>query len=240
MKAKRGGFTLVELLVVVGIIAILVAILLPALTRARIQAKNVQCKSQLRNLGQAMVLYANENNGKIPQQPGAMIWLWDIAYETRDALVKKGATRPTLYCPFFEEQNSDALWNYGAYSVIGYCYMGRRLDPNNPKNASPLMVDMNGRAYIEAMRMPPTPKVFPTLKPIKIADVEVVCDPVFQQGTLWGAKGGWAGYHMTPHMRGASPDGGNILFLDWHVDFRPFKEMKKRGLFGNPQIAFYF
>jgi prepilin-type N-terminal cleavage/methylation domain-containing protein len=113
MRATRRAFTLVELLVVIGIIAVLVAILLPALTRARTQAKNVQCKSQLRNLGQALVLYANENKGRIPQHHSGAIWLWDIARETRDQLIRKGAIRQTLYCPFFTQQNSNALWDYG-------------------------------------------------------------------------------------------------------------------------------
>jgi prepilin-type N-terminal cleavage/methylation domain-containing protein/prepilin-type processing-associated H-X9-DG protein len=65
-RSTPKGFTLVELLVVIGIIGVLVAILLPALNRAREQANSVQCMSNLRSCGQLLYLYANQNRGVLP------------------------------------------------------------------------------------------------------------------------------------------------------------------------------
>jgi len=66
LRTHRFAFTLVELLVVIGIIAVLVSILLPTLARARMQAVSVQCQSNLKQLGNALMMYANENRGQLP------------------------------------------------------------------------------------------------------------------------------------------------------------------------------
>lgn len=64
-KRRWTGFTLVELLVVIGIIALLISILLPSLSRAREAGNTTKCLSNLRQIGQAMMVYASENKGAL-------------------------------------------------------------------------------------------------------------------------------------------------------------------------------
>ena len=107
---KKTTFTLIELLVVIAIIAILAAMLLPALSAARLRAKDSACKSQLKQMGTSSLLYCDDNNEWIPLANGstnyaAYGWQYLIApymtgLQTKNATDDLLASRSHLFlCP---------------------------------------------------------------------------------------------------------------------------------------------
>lgn len=126
----RRAFTLVELLVVIGIIAVLMGILLPSLTAARQQAMSVQCLSNLRQLATAAIQYTVENGGSFPPGYwGGRDWDLDVVGdEVVPGLLWSGQSDPKVQqCPSFDGKG----WGPGAagdpYTGYNYntSYIGR-------------------------------------------------------------------------------------------------------------------
>ena len=104
MRTKRA-FTLVELLVVIGIIAVLIGILMPALSRANRQAKMTNCLSNQKQLIMALLMYCQENKGYFPGGPGVYKW--------KDA---NGVQQPPTYRSWTAMYNPDAYNPYACNS----------------------------------------------------------------------------------------------------------------------------
>ena len=79
MTQKRSGFTLVELLVTIGILVVLLALLLPAVRGAREQAENVRCQNNVRTITHAMLSYALDNEAALPSAPSNTTDVWPRA-----------------------------------------------------------------------------------------------------------------------------------------------------------------
>jgi prepilin-type processing-associated H-X9-DG protein/prepilin-type N-terminal cleavage/methylation domain-containing protein len=119
----RRAFTLVELLVVIGVIAVLIGLLLPALNAARQQSRAVACLSNLRQLAQAATAYTVENQGYYPPSrwiDGAISYNWDFTNDNGTVvpgLLWAGQSNPQVQqCPSFDGASNAAGDPYTGYN----------------------------------------------------------------------------------------------------------------------------
>ena len=128
MSKARKGFTLVELLVVIAIIALLISLLLPALNRAREQSKQVKCLSQVRQMGVAIRMYANDNKDFVPHVTPEPFWRGilrpnqpahavDVSFTWYDRLVYGQHVQQSW------RWANDFSWHYPATNVPGSIFI---------------------------------------------------------------------------------------------------------------------
>ena len=248
MTCGKKAFTLIELLVVISIIALLLSILMPALGRAREQARIVVCANNEKQIGTSLLMYAFENDDLFPlhiHQP----WLHDITYTTSDYIIKTGGDKKTFYCPsdlqhrtwedprfwkFTQAYNDDygpeptnrALRDVN-YRVTGYFF---------------LMDNVVARTYLPRTVSGEPPKMWLRKASIKMrnSEFEMVTDSVYSNGTdryttnfvnvtSSAQQIKWNLLDNTNHLiSNTIPAGGNIVFLDGHVEWRPFVMMEWR------------
>jgi prepilin-type N-terminal cleavage/methylation domain-containing protein len=242
---RRHGFTLIELLVVIAIIAILMGILMPALTAVREQARRQSCASRIRQQVFASTMYANDYNGKLAMPNNKGSWLHDLALNTVNFMMKSGMTRAMFYCPSnpIDQKYNDYFWEFttewdgtqwinpanNAFIIAGYIYILETEPPSRPA--------------IKNNQNKTGPKVWcKTVNAKQAGTMELCIDAVPAQkkaGARYGytfgevAGGGiWSGhqlYEQANHLKNdAEPSGSNIGYLDGHMGWRRFQDMESR------------
>jgi prepilin-type N-terminal cleavage/methylation domain-containing protein/prepilin-type processing-associated H-X9-DG protein len=236
---RNKGFTLIELLVVIAIIAILMGILLPALSTVREQGKRRSCASQVRQHLLALTVYADDYKGKLPlAEPGG--WLWDLNTSVVDAMQKSGLGMKMFFCPSNIIMHNHMLhfWTAGQENSprptntlrwLGYCYILK--DKGGARTDAMITLPWDGKRG----------KHWCTSVTDKYAsDRELVIDAtISEKGSRWpedrypngnfamvmsgATPGQYAVPDSTNHIKkDYVPYGGNMGFLDGHVEWRKF------------------
>ena len=215
--ARRAtGFTLVELLVVIGIIAVLISILMPALAGARRQAKRVNCAAYLRQIGQAYHMYAGQNR-KYPSPVVRGNWPFgDFGLHGFNS-----GNNAAGYCVLFQD-------GYLPEKNLFYCPAAdhEAAIPRDWWRAPNFSITYCGFASWQTYRhwsLPDSAFQFVADKPSDRGDRMLATDLCVE--TRQGGQRSWA---MSNHFdsRRGRPEGGNALYNDGSVQWRFFDEMR--------------
>jgi prepilin-type N-terminal cleavage/methylation domain-containing protein len=224
--ARSRAFTLIELLVVIAIIAILAALLLPALSNSKEQARRVNCKNHLRQFILSCVMFADDNETRLPSGASENSNPIDehipvLSAATRSNLIEYSGTFKMLECPSLGPPfNQQGGWYYADYGyVIGYNYLGGHT--NTPWSAAAPFVEwISPSSTTEDPSLPLvtdcndwSPGYSKTFVPHARAGAVSTGD--FSNDAMSGAA---------PEKAGAA--GGNVGLVDGSVQWRKVSQMQ--------------